>query len=208
MAVPGGPARRPTVVVVRPGETEFDRESRIQGDLNLPLSERGEQQVTEVIEQLRPTGIEIIYASPTEPAATTAAAIGEALKIPVKLLDGLDNLDQGLWQGLLLEDVRRKHPRAFKQWRDTPESICPPEGETCNEGVQRITQALRRPLRKGVSFAVVACEPLATLVCSVLHGGQPQLPGPVCGCDETKRVEWIERAGVNGESIAPEVPAS
>ena len=40
-------------LVVRPGETEFDGQSRIQGSLNLPLTECGEQQVEQIIAELR-----------------------------------------------------------------------------------------------------------------------------------------------------------
>lgn len=192
-----------TVYVVRPGETEFDQQARIQGDLDLPMSERGRQQVSEIVERLRGREIGTVYTSATEPALTTARAIGETLGAPVKELAGLDNLNQGLWQGLLLEDIRRKQPRVYKQWREAPESVCAPQGETCDEAHERVRKALKRPMKKRGPFTVVACEPLATLICCVLRGTVAHLPGPVCGCDDGRRVEVVESgSGVNGHAAA------
>ncbi len=198
-----------TVFVIRPGETDFDQQARIQGDLDLPMSDRGRQQVVAVIERLRGQEIGTIYSSTTEPARTAARAIGESLGAPVKELEGLGNLNQGLWQGLLLEDIRRKQPRVYKQWRDAPETVCAPQGETCDEAHERVRKALRRPMKKRAPFAVVASEPLATLVCCVLRGTGALLPGPVCGCDDARRVEVIDHvAAVNGHSTPPLEPAA
>ena len=52
----------------------------------------------------------------------------------------MHNLDHGLWQGMLIEEVRRKQPTVYRQWQDQPESIRPPQGETL--GKARTT---RRP---------------------------------------------------------------
>src|SRR5690349_15871304 len=114
------------VVVIRPGCTDFDEQHRIQGTLDLPLNERGQQQVAALVEQLRPLRLEAIYTSDCEPARSTAEALGAELGLGVRELEGLRNLDQGLWQGLQIEDVRRKYPKVFKQWQESPERICPP----------------------------------------------------------------------------------
>lgn len=182
-------------VVIRPGHTDFDEQSRIQGALNLPLSARGRLEVSTMIETLRPAELDVIYTSPTEPARSTAQAIGDALDIPVKELDGLCNLDQGLWQGMLLEEIRRKQPRVYRQWVDAPDSVCPPQGETCGEACKRVAKALKKPIRRGAGkrFAVVAPEPLATLVSCVLRGDPPKPAGPVCTCDPVHTIEYIER---------------
>lgn len=191
-------------IVIRPGETDFDQQSRIQGTLGLPLNSAGQLQVEETISRLEGTPLELIYASPTEPALATARQLGAALDVPVKELEGLENLNHGLWEGMLLEDLRRKHPRVYKQWRDQPEAICPPEGETCGEACDRVRRALKRPSRRRHAFAVVAPEPIATIVAHVLRGQEPALPGPMCGCAADRRVEVID-AVVEVGSRAPAV---
>lgn len=177
--------------VVRPGETEFDGQSRIQGSLDLPLTDVGQQQVQKIIEVLKNETFDVIYTSPTEPAATTAQMIGETLGVPVKVVEGLANLHLGLWQGMCLCDIRRKHPRVYRQWEDQPESVCAPDGEECDEALVRVEQSLKRPLKRDESFVVVAPEPIATLVCSVLRGEPARLAGPIPnGCGQ-QRVEKI-----------------
>lgn len=181
-----------TAILIRPGETEFDQQARIQGGLDLPLSELGRQQVRELIGRLSELSIETVFSSPTEPAISTAREIAASLDVPLKELEGLTNLSHGLWEGMLLEDVRRKHPRVFKQWRESPQAVCPPEGETCSDASERVRKALKRPSRRRRTFAIVAPEPLATLIGSVLRGQDPCLPGPVCGCTDQQRIEIID----------------
>lgn len=190
-----------TAFIIRPGETDFDQQSRIQGGLDLPLSETGQRQVREIIDRLADREIDVVYASPTEPALSTGREVADALDVSFKELDGLANLSHGLWEGMCLEDVRRKHPRVYKQWRDSPVAVCPPEGETCSEAFERVQRALKKPSRRRHPFAVVASEPLATLIASVLRGHDPALPGPVCGCTDQNRIEVIESVEpLNGRS--------
>lgn len=183
-----------TAVVVRPGETDFDDQERIQGALDLPLNARGRSRLAETIAQLGDAGLEVIYASPTEPACTVAQQLGAALDVPVRSVEGLRSLNQGLWEGMRLDDVRRKHPRVYRQWRTAPESVCPPEGETCDEAAVRVRQVLRKLLKRKGSFAIVVGEPLASMVSSFLRTGEPQMSGPVCGCEATRELEFVEVA--------------
>lgn len=192
--------------VARPGETEFDGPHRIQGSLDLPLTDRGQLQVQQLTDALRGETIDVIYASPTEPAATSAHMLGESLGIPVKVVEGLANLHMGLWQGLLADDVRRKQPRVFKQWEDHPETICAPEGEDCDEALERVTAALRKPLKRDESFLVVAPEPIATLVVSVLRCEPVQLAGPEASLGQCAHLDRIGQPAVVPEYTVAETP--
>ena len=169
-----------TVVLIRPCCTDFDEQNRVQGRLSLPLNSRGEAQLLELATQLQASPMEVIYTSRCEPARSTAAALGEALGLTVKEMDDLDNLDQGLWQGLQVEDLRRKHPKVFRQWQESPETICPPQGETVDEAFERIRRAFEKPLKRGIPFAVVAPEPLAEFIASFLTGRKVNLTHTLC----------------------------
>lgn len=157
------------VILVRPGCTEFDEQQRIQGTLDLPLTAQGDEQVHRTITELSQVPLDLICTSPCEPARSCAERIGVALAVPVKELDGLQNLDQGLWQGLPIEDIRRKHPRVFKQWQESPETICPPEGEMLRDVVCRVKKSLEKPLRKYQHVAIIVPEPLASVVRCVVR---------------------------------------
>ncbi|SFJ00190.1 histidine phosphatase family protein [Planctomicrobium piriforme] len=178
--------------VIRPGETDFDVQDRIQGDLNLPMTDRGRTQVAEIVEALRGRQLDTIYASPNEPALSTAEQIAKALDIPLKVLDRLSNVNLGLWQGLSRSEIRSKQPRLLRQWEEAPESVCAPQGESGDEAIERVQRALRKLVRRTGSFAVVASEPLATLVTSVLKGEAPRLCGPGKMATQRSRLECLE----------------
>lgn len=179
----------PEVVLIRSGCTDFDEQNRIKGSLEIPINSQGEKQIRQVVEQLANTPLEVIYADPSEPSLSTAEAIGEALDVKVHLSDDLRNLDQGLWEGLQVEDVKHKYPRVFKQWRESPEMICPPEGELATEAIERILTVLRKPLKKRECFAIVASEPLATLIGWVVSEQKSELPEPCSCCTDQPRVQ-------------------
>lgn len=158
------------ILLIRPGCTTFDEQQRVQGTLDLPLSPQGEGQVTRLLHELRQVEIDLFYTSPCEPARTTAAHLAAARGVPVKEVEGLYNINLGLWQGLQVEDIRRKHPKVFKQWQECPEAICPPEGETFIDAIERIRKALEKPLKKKGNLAFVAADPLAAIISSIVRG--------------------------------------
>jgi probable phosphoglycerate mutase len=200
----------PQILLIRPGCTEFDEQQRIQGTLDLPLSPRGEQQVAGLLDELRKRDIDLVLASPCEPSRSTAAMIGSALGVDVKEIDNLQNVNQGLWQGLQLDAVRKKHPRVFRQWEESPESVCPPGGETLSEAVRRVRQALEKPLRKKGTIAIVAADPLAAIIVSVLRGAPLEAGAPACSgaCGTVVVVKENTYKSVTGEFVSPEAAAA
>jgi broad specificity phosphatase PhoE len=96
--------------------------------------------------------------------------IASALSVKLKQLDKMHNLDCGLWQGMQIDEVRRRQPKAFKQWQEHPELLSPPEGETPAEAEQRIAASLDKLCKKHKqgTVAIVVPEPLASIVRSHL----------------------------------------
>jgi broad specificity phosphatase PhoE len=164
------------VVVIRPGCTDFDEQRRIQGSLDLPLNRRGQEQVECLVRRLRDVPLDVVFSPPCEPARSTAIAICEASGATFKELDDFRNLNYGLWQGLQVDDVRRKYPKVFKQWHESPLCVCLPEGETVAEAMERIERALRKCLKRKRTVGIVASEPLATLIVCALRRSRPELP--------------------------------
>jgi probable phosphoglycerate mutase len=162
------------ILIVRPGETEYDQQHRIQGTLDVPLCEDGRRQVAAMVGQLQTQAIEAIYTSPAQCAVQTAEALAESLDLKVKELDKLENLNLGLWQGMLVKDVKTKQPKVYKQWQEQPETICPPQGETIAAAEERLEAVVMKLAKKHKSeglVAVVVPEPLASLLCHVLRDG-------------------------------------
>ncbi len=153
------------IVLVCPGQTEFAEQGRIAGTLDLPLSEAGNEQVSHTAAELRDRGIELVFTSPGLASVETAERIAFELGVKVKKLDKLKNIDQGLWQGKLIEDVRQKQPKVYRQWQENPETVCPPEGEPVTAARARVEAVVSKILkRKNAVVALVAPEPLASLI--------------------------------------------
>ena len=160
------------ILLIRPGTTEYDQQRRVQGTLDIPLCEDGRQQVETLVDALRGQPIAAIYASPCQSADQTAEALAQALDLKVKTLDKLQNLDQGLWQGMLVSDVKSKQPKVYRQFQEQPETVCPPQGETLSTAKQRVSAALGKLLKKHKSdrvIAIVVPEPLASVVRHVVR---------------------------------------
>jgi broad specificity phosphatase PhoE len=164
------------VVLIRPGATTYDEQNRVQGILDIPLSERGRAEVARLAQTLAGPeslvlGLSALYCGPGESVLRTAEAVGKALGLRPRRIDDLRNLDQGLWQGLQREEIKRRHLRVFRQWLDDPVSVCPPEGETIENAQDRIKAALRPLIRRHPDEAIglVVAEPIAQLIACYLR---------------------------------------
>lgn len=161
-----------SIVLIRPGATDFDDQGRIKGTLEIPLNERGAGQVAQMIRDLSRQGIEAVYASPCQCAEQSAAAIAAGLAVRWKTVDKLANVDHGLWHGKRVEEVRQCQPKVYRQMQEHPETVCPPSGEPFVEAQQRVLAAIDKLRRKhgAETIAVVLPEPIYSVVRSDLLG--------------------------------------
>jgi broad specificity phosphatase PhoE len=195
------------VLLIRPGATLYDEQNRVQGVLDIPLSERGKAEAARLAECLAETHdsaeVTALYCGPGENVVRTAEIIGKALGLRPKRIDELRNLDQGLWQGLQVDEIKRRNTKLFRQWIEDPRTICPPQGETVEDALERVKAAFRPLVRRhqdGELFALVVGEPLARLVsCLLRRAPRPQLDDqlPCCGCE---RIDIPQDFLTNGSS--------
>lgn len=181
------------IILIRPGATEFDEQGRIQGTLDIPLSSGGQKQTSDVVHSLSGEPIEAIYSGPCQSAKHTAEALAAVIAVKSKTLEDLHNIDHGLWQGMLVSDVKSKQPRVYRQWQDNPETVCPPQGEALLAAKARVAGVLRKMIKKhkleGV-IAIVTPEPLATVVRHVLCQDQlSELWKSGLGCGKWEAIE-------------------
>jgi broad specificity phosphatase PhoE len=158
------------LVVIRSGATDYDLQGRIRGTLDIPLSPEGaaaaERDAATLAAASVAQPIDALYASASASATETARIVGRALGLRPRSATGLENLDQGLWQGMLVDDIRRKQPRLYRQWQDNPWSVSPPEGELLEDACGRVEDALVRILKRHAEgrVAVVVPSPLDQIV--------------------------------------------
>ncbi len=159
------------VVLIRPGATVYDEQNRVQGILDIPLSERGKAEALELADRLADLNLCALYCGPGESVVRTAEIVGRSLGLRPKRLDDLRNLDQGLWQGLQLDEIKRRNLKLFRQWLDDPRTICPPLGETVEDALERVRAALKPLIKRHRDevFGLVVGEPIAQIIAGYLR---------------------------------------
>jgi broad specificity phosphatase PhoE len=164
--------RPDSLVLIRAGVTDYEVQGRIRGSLDVPLCEAGEAQAAAAAALLAETPPAALYTAESLCAVETGRIIGRQLGLKPRVIPGLHNLDQGLWQGLLVEDIRRRQPRLYRQWQDNPWAVAPPEGELLEEACERVEAALEKLLRRHGEgrVAVVVPDPLDRIFGWILAG--------------------------------------
>jgi broad specificity phosphatase PhoE len=177
------------VDLIRAGATLYDEQDRVQGVLDIPLSARGLSEAEALARSLAATTIDALYCGPGTSVTHTAQLIGDSLGLRPRCLDGLHNLDQGLWQGLQYDEIRRRNLKLYRQWIEDPWTICPPHGETIQSALERVRETLKPILRRHrhQEFALVVAHPLAEIISSYLR----REPG--LRLDEDHRTAHLER---------------
>jgi broad specificity phosphatase PhoE len=122
------------ILFVRHGQTLVNREGRLQGRLDAPLTDLGLEQARLAAGGLAGCGASLVLTSPLQRAAHTAAEIGRALGVAVEVDDRLVELDYGDWDGRKLGEVSAAE---WERWRGDP-SFAPPGGESLEAVGRRV----------------------------------------------------------------------
>lgn len=126
------------ILLARHGETPWNAEGRYQGQEDIPLSETGEKQARRLGERLRDVRIDRAVCSPLTRAYHTAQfALGE-MRSPMLMVDnGLMEIAHGTWEGKLAAEIRDSDGQRFAAWRETPERVMMPGGESLKQVFER-----------------------------------------------------------------------
>jgi broad specificity phosphatase PhoE len=146
------------IILTRHGHVDWIAPERYRGRAELTLSELGQQQIKANAHRIASTWQPAaIYTSPMGRCIETGRAIAEALqsKIVPSTLDGLNDIDYGLWQGLTKIEVQEKWPRESKAWHTTPHLTEIPHGETLAAVLARLTHGLYGILHQHVDETIV-----------------------------------------------------
>jgi probable phosphoglycerate mutase len=132
------------VILVRHGQTEWNRVERFRGQADVPLDETGLAQAEATARRIASEwGPVAVYCSPLSRAVRTAEAIARQFGLPVQTHPGLTDIDYGQWQALTPDEARRRWPDMVDAWCRTPELAQIPGGETLDDLRTRTMDTLR-----------------------------------------------------------------
>lgn len=133
------------ILLVRHGETEWNRTFRFQGRSDLPLNETGTRQAEALAFTLRDEPIQAIYSSPLVRALETARIIGAFHEdAPIFQEENLMEMDLGDFDGMDARQWAKQHSDFRKRWMETPAQVQMPNGESLPQVQARAVRALKR----------------------------------------------------------------
>ena len=131
------------ILLARHGETPWNAEGRYQGQIDIPLSPVGEAQARALGERLKDMRIDRAVASPLSRAQATAKfALGPERENLLLTEPDLQEIAHGEWEGLLASEIQDKDPARLRAWREEPDTVLMPGGESLRQVLDRSWRGL------------------------------------------------------------------
>jgi len=160
------------ILLIRHGQTQWNREARFRGQTDIPLDETGLAQAQVTAEYVAARWpVTAVYASPLRRAMQTAEAIASARGLTVQPLEGLIDIHFGELQGMAFSEAQTRYPDLMRAWWKAPHTVRFPGGESLSVVRQRGTAVLREVADRhpGETVAMVAHTVVnQVLLCAVL----------------------------------------
>ena len=165
------------ILLVRHGETEWNRERRIQGRFDSPLTERGVAQahaIGRLVQKLPEAASARIVASPLGRATRTAEIIAQHLPAQPELTidDRLREHSTGAWDGLTFRDIELLFPGMFDEDGRYEWNFRAPGGETYDSFAARVAEGLSEAVT--VPFVIAVTHGVVSRVLRGLYAGLPR----------------------------------
>jgi phosphoserine phosphatase len=136
------------LLLVRHGETQWNRESRFQGIRDIPLNENGKLQGQKAADFLKEIKLDFAVSSPMlRPKETAELILQYHPKVNLTLIKELEEICHGLWEGKLESEIEAHFPGMLQRWKDAPETVQMPEGENLQQVWDRAIAAWNEIMR-------------------------------------------------------------
>jgi broad specificity phosphatase PhoE len=170
----GKKTRSTRILLLRHGETAWNREEVFRGLADVPLNEAGRGQARALAAAIAPYAPAAVYSSPLSRAAETAEIVADGRGLSVVSFPPVVDIHCGAWEGRPLREIERDEPALFRQWAEAPQTFRFPGGESLDEVSDRAVKGLTDLARKhaGETIAVVSHRAVCKAVlCTVLGAG-------------------------------------
>jgi probable phosphoglycerate mutase len=181
---------------IRHGETDWNRQHRFQGQIDVPLNATGLEQARRLGEALADEPIDVLIASDLQRARATARALAGSRTLPLLIEPLWREQSFGVLEGLDVPTIQQQHPQLWAQWTRFEADYALPEGGESNaQFFERARQALQSALatHAGKRIAVVTHGGVLDMLWRRVHA--LPLSGPrECDIPNTgiNRLRWVD----------------
>ncbi len=174
------PHQGPRLLLVRHGETNWNKESRFQGIRDIPLNDNGREQGRKAAEFLQ--GIPLDFAvssSMLRPKETAEIILQQHPNVELTTTSELMEICHGLWEGKLEAEIEADFPGLLQQWKEAPETVQMPEGENLQQVWDRAIAAWQKIVQdynngdRPLTGLVVAHDAINKVIICYLLGLKP-----------------------------------
>lgn len=133
----------PRYILVRHGQTQWNKEGKYTGQSDIPLNETGKEQAKKVSADILALKPDLIISSDLQRAILTAKLIRAGqTQIPLRTDQRLREIHQGEWEGLQEEEIKLRFESQFASRKEDPLKVAPPGGETIGQVYDRVLNFL------------------------------------------------------------------
>mgnify|MGYP002777057328 CR=1 FL=1 len=196
----------PRFLLVRHGETDWNREKRFQGQIDVPLNANGRSQSNQAATYLQAVPLRYAVTSPMlRPKETAEIILQYHPDVQLELEDNLREISHGLWEGKLESEIEAEFPGELHRWQQTPAAVQMPAGENLQQVWERsiaawqtiLQTALARP-EPGITLVVAHDAVNKALLCHLLGLGPENFWNFKQG---NGAVSVIDYAGANSQPV-------
>lgn len=124
----------PRLLLVRHGETDWNRDGRFQGQIDIPLNENGHKQAAQAGEFLKGVQIDAaVSSSMKRPKETAEGILKHHPDVTLETTEQLWEISHGEWEGMLDTEIESGYPGMLAQWQSKPETVQMPGGENLED---------------------------------------------------------------------------
>ncbi|NMM65797.1 histidine phosphatase family protein [Clostridium sp. P21] len=130
------------IYITRHGETEWNKEFRMQGWKNSNLTEEGIENAKKLGKYLKDLEFDLIYTSPLKRAVDTAKYIRGEKNTKIVINEDFKEMNFGLWEGMTANELINRYPKEYENFLQRPQLFKSFGGENFEEFVQRVKRGL------------------------------------------------------------------
>ncbi|MEG3922398.1 histidine phosphatase family protein [Microcoleus sp. POL10_C6] len=166
----------PRLLLVRHGETDWNKAGKFQGQIDVPLNDNGREQSRRAAEFLKDVNLDFaISSSMLRPKETAEIILKYHGGLQLELRDDLREISHGLWEGKFESEIEQSYPGLLAEWKTSPETVQMPEGENLQQVWQRAIAAWREIVQSvSGTGIVVAHDAINKAILCHLFGLEPE----------------------------------